>query len=100
MDSGADADCSQGGPGSPIRWVPEFTIPDGSSATDALSATYYIKALEKEQRMRVVAGGACSSLPVTSYASQLPGPSDWSDPAIGAEPAVTGAPAVIGGVLQ
>jgi hypothetical protein len=100
MDTGADADCSQGGPGSPIRWVPEFSIPDGSSATDALNAAYYIKALEKEQRMRVVAGTECSSLPVTSYASQLPGPADWSDPAIGAEPAVTGAPAVIGGVLQ
>jgi hypothetical protein len=100
LNTGADADCSQGGPGSPIRWVPEFTIPDGSSATDALSATYYLKALEKEQRMRVVAGSECSSLPVTSYASQLPGLSDWSDPAIGAEPAVAGAPAVIGGVLQ
>lgn len=100
MDTGADADCSAGGPGSPIRWVPEFTIPDGSTATDALNATFYMKALEKEQRMQVVAGSACSSLPVTSYASQLPGLSDWSDPAIGAEPAVTGAPAVIGGVLQ
>jgi hypothetical protein len=100
MDTGADADCSQGGPGSPIRWVPEFTIPDGSSATDALNAAYYIKALEKEQRMRVVAGTECASLPVTSYETQLPGPTDWSDPAIGAEPAVTGAPAVIGGVLQ
>jgi hypothetical protein len=100
MDTGADADCSQGGPGSPIRWVPEFTIPDGSSATDALSASYYIKALEKEQRMRAVAASECSSLPVTSYATQLPGLSDWSDPGIGAEPAVAGAPAVIGGVLQ
>ncbi|PWB67558.1 MAG: hypothetical protein C3F14_01760, partial [Deltaproteobacteria bacterium] len=99
LETGLDADCSQGGPGSPIRWVPEFTIPDGSAATDSGNATYYIKALEKEQRMRKDLD-ACGALAVTSYASQLPGASDWVDPNVGTEPSVTGAPAVIGGVLQ
>jgi len=98
MDTGANADCSQGGPGSSIRWVPEFTIPDGSVLTEG-SNTYYAKALEKEQRMKKELG-ACVSLPVTSYADQLPTASDWTDPALGTEPDVTGAPAVIGGVLQ
>jgi hypothetical protein len=104
MDTGATVDCSQGGPGSPVRWVPEFTVPDGSVMT-AGGATYYVKALEKEQRMRVDAGG-CATLDVTPYASlDLPTLTEWTDPttgsgAIGAEPTVTGAPAVVGGVLQ
>ena len=98
MDTGADADCSTGGPGSPIRWVPEFTIPDGSAAISG-SATYYMKSLEKEQRMMQDPSG-CASLPVVSYASQLPGLGDWSDPGIGSEPSVSGPPAVIGGVPQ
>lgn len=104
MNTGAAADCSQGGPGSPIRWVPEFTIPDGNTMT-AGGSTYYVKALEKEQRMRVSAGG-CSGLDVTPYSAlTLPTIAEWTDPttgagAIGSEPSVTGAPAVIGGVLQ
>ncbi|MBI5577432.1 MAG: hypothetical protein HY896_13860 [Deltaproteobacteria bacterium] len=104
MDTGSAADCSQGGPGSSIRWVPEFTIPDGSAMT-ASGVTFYVKALEKEQRMMVAPGG-CASLDVTPYAAlTLPTLSEWTDPttgadAIGAEPAVTGAPAVVGGVLQ
>jgi hypothetical protein len=98
IETNLDADCSQGGPGVPIRWVPEFTIADGSALVSG-SATYYVKALEKEQRMKK-APGACTGLPVTSYASQLPGLADWTAPNIGTEPTVTGAPAVIGGVLQ
>jgi hypothetical protein len=105
MDTGLAADCSQGGPGSPIRWVPEITIPDGSALTSG-GATYYVKALDKEQRMKKVSAAACSVLDVTPYAAlTLPSLSEFVDPttgsgAIGSEPAVTGAPAVIGGVLQ
>jgi len=101
MDTGLDADCSQGGPGSFIRWVPEFTIPDGSVATSG-ATSYYVKALELEQRMKAVAGSVCTSagLTTTSYASQLPTLSDWTAPGNGAEPVVSGAPAVVGGVLQ
>ncbi|MBI5343256.1 MAG: hypothetical protein HZB63_08135 [Deltaproteobacteria bacterium] len=104
MDTGTAADCSQGGPGSSIRWVPEFTVPDGSVMT-ASGATYYVKALDKEQRMMVSAGG-CSGLDVTPYAAlTLPTIAEWVDPttgsgSIGSEPSVTGAPAVVGGVLQ
>jgi hypothetical protein len=104
MNTGLDVDCSTGGPGSSIRWVPEFTIQDGSSMTSG-GATYYVKALDKEQRMRKV-DGACSGLDVTPYSLlALPTLSEFTDPttgsgAIGSEPPVTGAPAVIGGVLQ
>ncbi len=104
MNTGAPADCSQGGPGSAIRWVPEFTIPDGSVLT-ASGVTFYVKSLEKEQRMAAAPGG-CASLDVTPYAAlTLPTLAEWTDPtagadAIGSEPAVTGAPAVVGGVLQ
>ena len=90
-----------GGPGSYIRWVPEFTIPDGSVATSGVTS-YYVKALELEQRMKAVAGSVCASagLTTTSYASQLPTLGDWTAPGIGAEPVVSGPPAVLGGVLQ
>jgi hypothetical protein len=105
MDNGAVVDCSQSGPGSPIRWVPEFTVPDGSELI-AGGVTYYAKALEKEQRMKKVADGVCAGLDVDTYAAlTLPDINEWVDPttdpgAIGSEPTVTGAPAVIGGVLQ
>lgn len=101
METGQDTDCSDSSPGSFIRWVPEFTIPDGSELLSG-STTYYVKALELEQRMQVVDGAVCSGagLTTTSYASQLPTLSDWTAPAIGSEPSVSGAPAVIGGVLQ
>jgi hypothetical protein len=105
MDTGLAADCSQGGPGAPIRWVPEITIPDGSALTSG-GSTYYVKALDKEQRMKKVSAAACSVLDVTPYAAlTLPSLSEFVDPttgsgSIGSEPSVIGAPAVIGGVLQ
>ena len=105
MDNGAVVDCSLSGPGVPIRWVPEFTVPDGSELT-AGGVTYYVKALEKEQRMKKVGDEVCVGLDVAPYAAlTLPDIDEWTDPttgsgAIGSEPSVTGAPAVVGGVLQ
>ena len=52
MDSGADADCSQGGNGNnSIRWVPQFTIPGLTTVTATDPATNastdcYVKPLE------------------------------------------------------
>lgn len=94
-DTGADVSC-----GPNTRWIPEFTIPDGSTLTNASdgTTTYLVKALEKEQRMSNVAASNCSSLTLTSYT--LPSISDWVDPDIGSEPTVTNAPAVVGGVVQ
>jgi hypothetical protein len=69
-------------------------------------ATYYVKSLEKEQRMRAVSASYCSALDITPYAAlTLPDLSEFTDPttdsgSIGSEPPVSGAPAVIGGVLQ
>jgi hypothetical protein len=110
MDTGADADCSQGGSGdNSIRWVPQFTIPGLMSvtATDPAtntSSTCYVKPLAVEQRMQKdTTAGACSALALTNFSAYtLPGVALWIDPTttLGTEPAVTAAPAVIGGVVQ
>jgi hypothetical protein len=94
-DTGEDTGC-----GPDTRWIPEFSIPEGTTVIDGDDNTteYIVKPLEKEQRMQSVAVSECSGLTLTSYT--LPDISDFSDPAIGSEPAVTDAPAVIGGVVQ
>jgi len=93
-DTGEPTNC---GPGT--RWVPEFTIPDGSEATDGTN-DYLIKALRKEQRMSSVDLGLCSTLTVSSYTLPEISEETWVDPGIGAEPVVSNAPAVIGGEIQ
>jgi hypothetical protein len=95
MDTGAIISCDQGGQGIPVRWVPEFFIPAGSSLQ---SGAYIAKPLEMEQRMRQSDGCAGAGLVPQSYT--LPLIAEWQDPDIGAEPSVTVAPAVVGGVLQ
>jgi hypothetical protein len=95
MDTGQPVSCSEGGNGVPVRWVPEFFIPEGTSAGQ--SGEYIVKPLQMEQRMRESVGG-CAGLTTVTYT--LPTMSEWIDPAIGAEPTVTSAPAVIGGVVQ
>ena len=92
MDSGQPVSC-----GPNTRWVPEFMIPAEAEMVNG-SATYYVKPLEKEQRMSKVAESSCSALTITSYT--LPDISLWVDPALGTEPTITGAPAVVGGVVQ
>ena len=98
MDTGSDVDCgSQTGE---IRWVPEFSIANGSVVTDASNSSveYLVKGLEKEQRMKENTTGGCASLTTTSYT--FPDISEWVNPALGSEPTIESAPAVIGGVLQ
>lgn len=103
MDTGAEKSCDMNS-----RWVPAFTIPDQSAATyvDAAGAvqTVYIKALEKEERMKPLA--TCTAA-LTAYA--LPAAADYVAPSIGAMPTATtnptdplasGAPSVVGGVKQ
>jgi hypothetical protein len=94
LNTGLPADCSQGG--DTTRWVPEFTIPEGSTVTYNNSTTYYVKPLEVEQRMTKTTG--CGSLLINTYT--LPDISEWVDPNIGDEPALTTAPAIIAGVPQ
>ena len=102
MDTGADTDCWNGTDDDKfIRWVPEFSIADGTAVTDAVSSLgYYVKALEKEERMRSVDTSECisSGLSLTLYT--LPDVNQYQDPEIGDEPTVDGAPAVIAGILQ
>ncbi|HDD44946.1 MAG TPA: hypothetical protein ENG63_08830 [Candidatus Desulfofervidus auxilii] len=94
IDTGEEESCDE-----TSRWVPEFSIPNGSEVTDATNGTkYLVKALEKEQRMKVVNSSYCSSLTVTTY--DLPTIDEWIDPDIGPAPEVSGPPAVIGGVVQ
>lgn len=93
FETGNEESCGQNS-----RWIPQFTIPDGSTVTDYLGKIYYVKALEKEQRMVVKPVSDCSALTLKAYT--LPDISGYSDPNIGTEPTVTNAPAVIGGLLQ
>lgn len=89
-DNGADAQC-----GANVRWIPEFSIPSGETVTDGTN-TFYVKALEQEQRMPELTSASCTASLVT-YA--LPTNTDYTKPDIGNEPAVTDPPAVIGGVV-
>ena len=93
-----DPDCSKPG----RRWVPEFTIPAGTAATNSSgSITYLIKPLEIEQRMAKLALAQCSALKISDLSSQwLNLSKDWTDPNLGVEPDITDAPRVIGGVVQ
>ena len=85
-----------------IRWVPEFNVPDGSAVTDAVSSlTYYVKGLDKEERMIAENDSAtCSTAGLSLTTYTLPGASLYVAPVIGTEPTVDGAPAVIGGIVQ
>jgi hypothetical protein len=88
-------DCSQPG----LRWVPEFTIPAGSTVM-AGDTAYLLKPLEIEQRMSK-SPGMCTDLTPTDMTSDMPNiDTDWVDPALPTEPAVTAPPNVIGGVVQ
>jgi hypothetical protein len=101
MDTGLDTDCWDASGEKYIRWVPEYTIPNGSVLTDAVSGdTFYAKALEKEERMKAVSVSQCTNSGLSIQSYDLPDGSDYVEPDIGARPAVAGAPAVIGGVLQ
>jgi len=99
MRNGSTADCSTGGSNQNIRWVPEFIIPPASTVTSG-SATYYVKPLDVEQRMKQATAGSCAALTTTTLA--LPAMTEFTDPTTsnGAEPAVTAAPAVVGGVVK
>lgn len=83
------------------RWVPEFTIPEGSTASYTKNGTTYntrIKPLQMEQRMVKLENANCGALPFGAYT--LPTISAWVDPALGTEPEVTAAPAVIAGEVK
>lgn len=96
--SDTSLDCSQPG----RRWVPEFTIPEGSIGKDGNGVEkYYIKPLEIEQRMSKVAASECSSLKIVDLSSSWPNlAKDWTDPNLGPEPQIDDAPRVIAGVVQ
>lgn len=98
-DTGEDVDCGDFQDDRSIRWVPEFSIADGSSVTNtSTNDVYYIKGLDKEQIMKAKDASFCSDLSLTTY--DLPDETLWEKPVIGDEPVVTDAPAVIDGVLQ
>ena len=96
-EAGNEVDCSTAGH---IRWVPQFTIADGSELINGSDNTtvYLAKALEKEQRMQEADSASCSTLTITAY--ELPTIAEYTDPGIGDAPEVSGAPAVVGGVVQ
>jgi hypothetical protein len=91
-------DCS----GEGRRWVPEFTIPGGSTVVDENGgANYLVKPLEVEQRMAKAPTASCSKIEVVDLKSLWPNlNTDWTDPALGREPDITDPPKVIAGVVQ
>jgi hypothetical protein len=92
----SDPDCGKSG----RRWVPAFTIPTGSLATDADDA-YLIKPLEVERRMSKAALSACSGVQLEDLRSSWPNLNkDWIDPNLGEEPVLTDPPKVIAGEIQ
>lgn len=100
-DTGKDIDCAEGGEDKPVRWVPEFSIPNGATVTDVENgATYYVKAIETEQRLKAVDDAECSSSGLSLTKLELPTGDLYETPDIGDKPNVAGAPAVIGGELQ
>jgi hypothetical protein len=101
-DTGQDTDCYDPSGNKFIRWVPDFSVPDGSAVTDAVnSLTYYVKGLEKEERMIAEQDTAtCTSAGLSLTGYTLPDDSLYEAPDIGVEPDVDGAPAVIAGVAQ
>ncbi len=95
-DAGEETPCEEG---EKTRWVPELSIPDGTTVVDISDnkTMYLVKALEKEQRMKSLDLSECSSLTTSSF--DLPSLDEWEDPDIGDEPKVIQAPAVVGGVI-
>lgn len=93
-----DIDCSKPG----RRWVPEFTIPEGSTASnEAGTESYLIKPLEVEQRMSKVETSQCSSIKLIDLSSSLPDINkEWEDPDLGTEPELGDGAKVIAGVIQ
>jgi hypothetical protein len=91
-----DPDCGKSG----RRWVPAFTIPAGSIASDAANQ-YLIKPLEVERRMSKATISQCSAVQLENLSSSWPNlNSDWIDPDLGTEPVLTDPPKVIAGAIQ
>jgi hypothetical protein len=86
--------------GSNKRYVPEFSIASGSTVKNS-STTYYVKALDVEQRMIKKDEAVCANANVTAPAGtiNLPVIPLNLDPAIGSEPAGVEVK-VIGGIVQ
>ncbi len=102
MDTGEETDCWDETGTKFIRWVPEFTIPDGSVLTDSVDGSrYYVKALEKEEIMTGVDESNCIDAGLSLENDfTLPDSSLFESPDLGDEPTVSGAPAVIAGEVQ
>jgi hypothetical protein len=91
-----------------VRFVPSFSIPDGTTVTLPNPATpLIIKALSAELRLKNLgdsASSACSTMPLVAQLLPTGGTHDPSSSAdseyLGTKPTVTGAPQVIDGVVQ
>lgn len=85
------------GNGQPDRYLPMFSLADGTIMGD--DGQYVVRAIESEYTLRE-APGACGALSVDDV-DDLPLPDDtvWTDPEMGATPEVLDAPRVIEGVV-
>lgn len=86
-----------------FQYLPDFTIPAGSTVTDSSSNTYYVKALDVQQRFAELDTSVCAAdgLALPTTAPTLPTIAAWVDPALGAAPTPANpAPQVIQGVQK
>lgn len=100
MKDGEEVSCEDSMDDFEVRWVPQFSIPDGSTLTDLQDNEYLVKGLDKEQRMTLVDTSVCTDAGLTVEHQELLDISEFVDPDIGEEPDVTDPPAVIAGEVQ
>lgn len=99
MASNQPVTCGQSG-NSPIRWVPAFSIKDGTELT-ANNQTYYVRYLDRELRFAKVSDANCSALNLPLTATLPAAPSADARDKTGTLPsAVSNVPKVIDGVVQ
>jgi hypothetical protein len=101
----ATVDC--GTAGQNARYVPMFSLPDGTTMTLNSSTTLIVKALNAELRLKNLGASgssACVSMPLTPVTPPSAGTHDPSSSAdseyLGVKPTVSSAPKVIDGVVQ
>lgn len=95
--------CGQANNTNPVRWVPAFSIKDGTELVKA-GTSYYVRYLDRELRFAKVADSDCSSLNTaytTALNATLPSaPTLDARSNNGLSPTLTDAPKVVDGVVQ
>ena len=87
------------GDGNPDRWLPIFSIKDGTSCGPT-GVEYLIRGMESELTLQLDPAGDPSLNLAGAALLTLPDASGYTTPSMGAQPVITDPPAVINGVVQ